>query len=669
MSSDPATTGNDLPQKSDPTVSLLEPLPGFALPHTVLKSIPLPLEFLAAVDDAEKANRVKSFLPKFFNPLFRKQGVVNKLSLQALSKVGESLKQLSDEIGTRDRLIEKLAEHINKQNANNQAHHGRIMEFCQHLEQHLGKVATDAQSTDAHILGATEGMRAEISSLVRAIQIDEGSLLHLQGNAVSMEAKAASAEATQERLKTELARVQAHLAGIAAVTDSLDARLAETGAQVRAATQADLTASQTAQAREQRLASIEAGLAALQQQVANHEPRFAVFEEQFAALQTSFEQHLAAVEVRHQTEMTQIAQSLAGESQARADTAQQAQAAAAALRTDLEQHLAAVETRHRAEIAQVSRSLSGEHQALTDIAQKIQSLEGNFNTDLGELRSELTILRQNHGSFLERWETALKSTSKLIAKRKDGASLAEKAGAQLVRERQREFDAMYLAFEDRFRGSRELIKDRLKVNLEILSRALPVIRSAPGVRWPDRTDAPVYSIVDLGCGRGEWIEVIAQQGQRALGVDLNAYFITDCRERGLAIVESDAVAFLRTLPDNCLALVSGFHIIEHLPLPALLELITETHRVLVKGGTALFETPNCKNLTVGAANFYSDPTHQHPVFPETAQFLLKHAGFTEARIDYRLPIDGSPFDLAKPDQSVLRDLFYSARDYAVIAIK
>ncbi|MEJ1974410.1 MAG: methyltransferase domain-containing protein [Lacunisphaera sp.] len=538
-----------------------------------------------------------------------------------------------------------------------------------------------------------------------------------------------------------MANLQTNLSGLASLTDSLDARLADTADQLRTANQADLAASQVAQATDQRLASIQTALAALQQQAARQESQSTLLAEQLAALKAGqdsalaqltqaqadaqqqaqsavntlradLEQHLAAVEVRHQAEIARLVQTQA-ESFQQLSTRQDP--IAARLRSDLEQHLAAVEARHQAEIAQIARTQAESFQQLStrpdptaarlrsdleqhlaavevrhqaeiaqvartqaELTQQIQLRAGTspsahelaeLRNELTELRSELTILHQNHRGFLDRWETAVAKSVKSLPARRSNSGLPDKTSQHLAREKQREFDALYLAFENRFRGSREMIKERLKVNLEILARTSSRALSAPGARWPNRPDAPSYTIVDLGCGRGEWLEVVAQQGQRALGVDLNTYFIAECREHGLAIAESDAITFLRSLPNSCLALVTGFHIIEHLPLPLLLELISETHRVLVKGGTALFETPNCKNLTVGAANFYCDPTHQHPVFPETAQFLLKYAGFTEAKIDYRLPASGSPFDQSKPDQSALHGWFYGPQDYAVIAIK
>jgi hypothetical protein len=115
--------------------------------------------------------------------------------------------------------------------------------------------------------------------------------------------------------------------------------------------------------------------------------------------------------------------------------------------------------------------------------------------------------------------------------------------------------------------------------------------------------------------------------------------IAQCRERGLTVTHGDVIAYLRTLPDATLGAVTGFHIIEHLPLETLIDLCAETQRVLLPGGIAIFESPNCKNLMVGACNFNVDPTHRNPVFPETAAFIFETYGFEQVRLEYLSPVD------------------------------
>ena len=213
-------------------------------------------------------------------------------------------------------------------------------------------------------------------------------------------------------------------------------------------------------------------------------------------------------------------------------------------------------------------------------------------------------------------------------------------------------DALYATFQDVFRGSRENIKTRLRAHL-------PRVKTA-GVG----TDA--MPIVDLGCGRGEWLELLRDEGLRARGVDLNRVSIAGCREMGLEIVERDAIAYLRSLPDMTVGAVTGFHIIEHLPLDVLLRLLDEAYRVLKPGGLAIFETPNPQNVLVGSCTFYLDPTHRNPLPAGLMKFMMEMRGFLEVEIvclhPYPKEVRVSGSDLADR----FNDYFYGPQDYAVV---
>src|SRR5262249_47024730 len=143
-------------------------------------------------------------------------------------------------------------------------------------------------------------------------------------------------------------------------------------------------------------------------------------------------------------------------------------------------------------------------------------------------------------------------------------------------------DALYASFEDQFRGTREDIKERLRVYLSVLQEA--------------KLGSETRPILDVGCGRGEWLELLQEAGLCGQGVDRNRVLVEQCQRRGLRVVESDVLAYLRSLPGASLGVVTGFHIIEHLPLEILIKLLDETVRVLTSGGLAIFETPNPRNV-------------------------------------------------------------------------
>jgi 2-polyprenyl-3-methyl-5-hydroxy-6-metoxy-1,4-benzoquinol methylase len=234
-------------------------------------------------------------------------------------------------------------------------------------------------------------------------------------------------------------------------------------------------------------------------------------------------------------------------------------------------------------------------------------------------------------------------------------------------EEEREYDGLYLAFENQFRGSREVVRERLKVYLPLLDQAAVGGRTMP--------------ILDLGCGRGEWLELLHDEGFVAEGVDCNRVLLDLCRQHDLRVYEGDVLAHLRERPDASLGAVTGFHIIEHLPFPVLLKVLDETVRVLKPGGLAIFETPNPENVLVGACYFYADPTHRNPIFPPTIRFLAEQRGLSDVRVltldDHlwtresfeSLPAEHPLASALNPVLNLVKSRFYCGADFAVIGRK
>lgn len=210
----------------------------------------------------------------------------------------------------------------------------------------------------------------------------------------------------------------------------------------------------------------------------------------------------------------------------------------------------------------------------------------------------------------------------------------------------------YRAFEEKFRGPREVIKSRLQVYLPFIQ---PLRQY-----WPDAM------AVDVGCGRGEWLELLAEQGFEAQGVDLDDAMLAACRELNLKVHTADALSFLQDLPDDSQAIVSGFHIAEHLPFDVLQELVSQALRVLKPSGLLILETPNPENLVVSASSFYLDPTHKRPLPPLLLSFLAEFAGFKRNTI---VRLQESKDLIDTPHLSLLAVLNGASPDYAVVAQK
>ncbi len=216
-------------------------------------------------------------------------------------------------------------------------------------------------------------------------------------------------------------------------------------------------------------------------------------------------------------------------------------------------------------------------------------------------------------------------------------------------------DAMYVAFEDRFRGTREDIMQRVAVYL-------PVVRECQA----GTANAPV---LDIGCGRGEWLEVLAAAGFVARGVDSNPVMVAGCRARGLDVVQGDGIGYVGQLPSESLGMLSAIHVIEHMGFNDLVLLLDEARRVLRPGGMLVLETPNPENLVVGACNFYYDPTHRQPLPPEPMRHLTQARGFTGVEILRLHPATPPERATANADawSAQIDALLYGPQDYSIIA--
>ena len=171
----------------------------------------------------------------------------------------------------------------------------------------------------------------------------------------------------------------------------------------------------------------------------------------------------------------------------------------------------------------------------------------------------------------------------------------------------------YRTFEERFYAPRDVIKG--------------LRRQYAGFYEPLTSLFPASATFDIGCGRGEWLELMVEQGFAPLGVDLDDGMLQACSERSLPAEKGDAIARLAALPDASQALVTAFHVVEHITFDQLKTVIEQAHRVLKPGGLLILETPNPENVVVGTHLFYLDPTHIRPIPPAFLAFLPEYFGF------------------------------------------
>lgn len=313
---------------------------------------------------------------------------------------------------------------------------------------------------------------------------------------------------------------------------------------------------------------------------------------------------------------------------------------------------------HKDVLADVRREIAsmrqGETEArilskeLAEVRTRTQALEEGLKS-LAEVDRHAREMRRDLTAQERRLSMALEEFRRSAASNTQGPARAEVDDDIAT--------AWYTNFEDAFRGSRAEIKERLRVYLPALKEAGSISAETPAL--------------DLGCGRGEWLELLNEEGLAVRGIDLNEDMVARCRNLGLPAEHHDALAYLRSLGAESLGAVTGFHIVEHLSLPVLLALVDEAVRVLRPGGVCIFETPNPSNLRVSTYTFYLDPSHRNPIPKELLAFLVEARGLCRAKTielhpypdSFRLPDDG------RPATRVLNELLWSSQDYAVIARK
>ena len=177
---------------------------------------------------------------------------------------------------------------------------------------------------------------------------------------------------------------------------------------------------------------------------------------------------------------------------------------------------------------------------------------------------------------------------------------------------------------------------------------------------------PPSEALDLGCGRGEWLEVLREINVEARGVDLDSAMVQECDKRGLNVERGDVLSILKSASDSSKSLLTAFHLVEHLEFEQLQHLFREAIRVLRPGGLLILETPNPENLIVGTLSFYLDPTHRRPIPPQLLTFLAEHTGFPLSKI-IRL---NSPIKTDELGElTLLSVLMGVSPDYALIAQK
>ena len=206
---------------------------------------------------------------------------------------------------------------------------------------------------------------------------------------------------------------------------------------------------------------------------------------------------------------------------------------------------------------------------------------------------------------------------------------------------------VYALFEERFRGATQEISRAQRYYLDSL-------RGVPG------------PVLDAGCGRGELLRLLREEGIQAVGVDSNPVSIQALRGEGFEVEEGDAVARLEARPRGSLGAVTAFQLVEHWAPAGVLRFFQAARRALAPGGVIVAETINSDSLSAMRA-FYLDPTHVRPFPPDALRFLAEAAGFTDVRIVLRSPLPAERrLEEKSENDRKLNALLFAPQDYALI---
>ena len=215
----------------------------------------------------------------------------------------------------------------------------------------------------------------------------------------------------------------------------------------------------------------------------------------------------------------------------------------------------------------------------------------------------------------------------------------------------------YFDFENHFRGSMKSIKENQQQYVKY---------------YKGRNN-----VIDLGCGRGEFLELLLENGIDAKGVDIYEEFAQMCSMRGLDVIRDDALSFLDA--QQKVGGIFAGQLIEHLTVNQLVKLCRLAYEKLEEGAYVIMETPNPTCLAIYSHAFYIDPSHNKPIHPLTIKYILEKAGFTDIEIIYtdtsRLPvcipsisgIEGA--DQFNDAMRVVSEILFGSQDYAIIAKK
>ncbi|HRW36325.1 MAG: methyltransferase domain-containing protein [Acidimicrobiales bacterium] len=282
---------------------------------------------------------------------------------------------------------------------------------------------------------------------------------------------------------------------------------------------------------------------------------------------------------------------------------------------------------HEQQAARLQAGVATAELAVDDLADDVRSLRhevSDLATAVAALHASVEAARSEAAVVRAQQDVVLRTARQALDDQ--GISVAQLT--ELSRELGAGQERLYEDLEDRFRGTAD----------EVRAKVAPYLADIEATT----VDGPV---LDVGCGRGEWLGMLAEAQVEAYGIDTNEVVVERCRAQGLDVRAGDALAHLREVEPGTVRAVTSFHVVEHLSLDTLVGLLDAALVALAPGGALILETPNPTNLNVGAASFYLDPTHLKPLHPQFLEFLVAQRGFATVEGRYLNPEGGAELEV------------------------
>lgn len=325
-----------------------------------------------------------------------------------------------------------------------------------------------------------------------------------------------------------------------------------------------------------------------------------------------------------------------------------------------------------ASVVQSINTLSAALVALDEVERHREALaarERRMDEEMARMRAEHTELRTSLGVLRQATHDLTRQSARRIEATTpavhvfDPSGAAPAASAPVIPFSSVALSHKYVGFEDQFRGTAQDIRARLADYLPIFSGTSDVL--------------------DIGCGRGEFLESLRAQGVRARGIDVNDSMIDVCREKGLDAILADALSHLRAQPASSVGGLFSAQVVEHLEPAYLTELLDAAFAALKPGAPIVLETINPACWFAFFESYVRDITHVRPMHPDTLTFLLVATGFEHVEVRYRVPYPeheklqpippasalGDSVDTLNANVEKINRLLFTHLDYAAIGRK